>query len=69
LKADAHGATWSRSVSTAKIGTCMSLKATGWPATGEVYVKGELNPKDGQMLRKLELKREVSASHAEALIF
>ena len=47
----------------------MSLKATGWPATGEVYVKGELNPKDGQMLRKLELKREVSASDAETLVF
>jgi hypothetical protein len=26
-------------------------------ATGEVYVKGELNPKDSQMLRKLRLKR------------
>jgi hypothetical protein len=26
-------------------------------ATGEVYVKGELNPKDSQMLRGLGLKR------------
>jgi|SRR5271166_774867 hypothetical protein len=26
-------------------------------ATGGVYVKGELNPKDSQMLRKLGLKR------------